>query len=45
MAAVRYASEELSKTTTTEDGRIRLQNMSRIPYSDIFQHRVMYGTP
>ena len=45
MAAIRYAAEELIKSAASEDVRIRLQNLARIPYSDVLQQRVMYGTP
>lgn len=45
MAAIRYGAEELSKITVTEDASTRLRNLGRLSYSDIIQHRVMYGTP
>ena len=45
MAAIQYGSQELSKTAATEDGRIRLLNLARVPYSEILQQRLMYGTP
>ena len=45
MGAIRYGAQELSKSAASEEGRIRLLNMARVPYSDILQTRVMYGTP
>ncbi len=45
MAAIRYGAQELSKSAASEEGRKRLLNMARVPYSDVFRQRVMYGTP
>ena len=45
MSAIRYGAQELSKSAASEEGRQRLLNMAHVPYSDIFQQRVMYGTP
>ena len=45
MAAIRYAAGELSRSAASEEGRTRLLNMARVPYSDILRHRVMYGPP
>ena len=44
MAEIRYTAEELIKTIVTEEERIRLQNLGHLPYRDILQQRVMYGT-
>ena len=45
MHAIRYGAQELSKSAATEEARKRLLEMARVPYSDILEKRVMYGTP
>ena len=45
MGVIRYGAQELSKSAASEEGRIRMLNMARVPYSDILQQRVMFGTP
>ena len=45
MHAIRYGAQELSKSAASEEARKRLLEMARVPYRDILQNRVMYGTP
>jgi alkanesulfonate monooxygenase SsuD/methylene tetrahydromethanopterin reductase-like flavin-dependent oxidoreductase (luciferase family) len=43
--AIQYAANELSKTAASEEGAERLRQTANIPYSEILQRRVMFGTP
>ncbi len=43
--AIRYAATELSKTAASEEGAERLRQTANIPYEEILQRRVMFGTP
>ena len=45
MQAIRYGAQELSKSAASEEARNRLLGMARVPYKDILQQRVVYGTP
>ena len=43
--AIQYAATELSKTAASEEGAERLRRMANIPYEEILERRVMFGTP
>ena len=45
MHAIRYGAQELIKSAASEAGRNRILELARVPYSEILQRRVMYGTP
>ena len=43
--AIQYAATELIKTAASEEGVERLRQTANIPYEEILQRRVMFGTP
>ena len=43
--AIQYGAQELIKTAASEEAVNRLREMASLPYDEILQHRVMYGTP
>ena len=43
--AIQYGAQELIKTVASEEAVNRLRKMASMPYDEILQHRVMYGTP
>ena len=45
MHAIQYAATELIKTAASEEGVERLRRTANIPYEEILQRRVMFGTP
>ncbi|PKB66100.1 MAG: hypothetical protein BZY81_08035 [SAR202 cluster bacterium Io17-Chloro-G4] len=45
MHAIRYGAEELSKTAASSEGAERLRKMASVPYEEILQNRVIFGTP
>ena len=45
MHAIRYGAEELSKSAASAEGAERLRKMATVPYQEILQSRVIFGTP
>ena len=40
-----YAARQLSPTAGSEEGAERLRKSANIPYGEVLQNRVMFGTP
>ena len=45
MHAIQYGAQELIKTAASQEGAERLRQMASLPYQQILENRVMYGTP
>ena len=43
--AIEYGARELALTAASEEGAKRLREAVNVPYEEILQRRVMYGTP
>ena len=43
--AIQYAATELVKTAASAEGAERIRRTANIPYEEILQRRVMFGTP
>jgi len=43
--ALMYAAQELSRTAASEEAAARMHKMANLPYSEVLDNRVIYGTP
>ena len=45
LSQINYSATELSKTASSEAGRENMRRLATVPYEELLQSRVMFGTP